>query len=296
MLREIRELISYHSNSQPRLAEHDVRNVYEKAIRDLKQFGFSGIKGKKVLDLGCGQRFTFSLQCVADGAEVTALDLNYMKPDFLPLAFCRLVKYNGIKRALKSLVRRVFWDDKYYQALEASAGKPLRPYQRNINFIVADPISANYPLPDASFALIASNAVLEHVDDVPKFAKEVERLLESGGYFYGIIHNYFSLSGGHNLDWAFADEKPPADVPPWDHLRENRFPTWAFINRLKPEQYKDAFTEHLEVVSFEGVGINHDIGELEGERFLTPEIEAELKEYPRDLLLTRAWRIVCKKK
>jgi hypothetical protein len=134
------------------------------------------------------------------------------------------------------------------------------------------------------------------VDDVPKFAKEVERLLESGGYFYGIIHNYFSLSGGHNLDWAFADENPPADVPPWDHLRENRFPTWAFINRLKPEQYKDAFTEHLEVVSFEGVGINHDIGELEGERFLTPEIEAELKEYPRDLLLTRAWRIVCKKK
>lgn len=295
MLREIRELFSYHSKSTTRFAEHDVHNVFEKTIRALKQFGFNEIRGKRVLDLGCGQRYPFALQCAAAGAEVTALDLNYIKPDFLPLAFYRTIKHNGVKRAVKSLLRRALWDDKYYQALETSATRPLRSHQSKINFIVSDPTSANYPLPPCSFDLIASNAVLEHVIDVPKFAIEVARLLDSAGYFYAIIHNFYSLSGGHNLEWAFPHEYPSSNVPPWDHLRENRFPAWTYLNRCTPEQFKNTFARHLQILFFEGVGINHDSGELEGEHFLTPEIAAELKSYPRDLLLTRSWCMICKK-
>jgi len=40
----------------------------------------------------------------------------------------------------------------------------------------------------------------------------------------------------------------------------------------------------------------HDLDEPEGERFLTPAIEAELSQYPRELLLTRAWRIIARKR
>ena len=131
--------------------------------------------------------------------------------------------------------------------------------------------------------------------DVPKFAAEVARLLHSGGYFYAIIHNFYSLSGGHNLEWAFPDESPSSNVPPSDNLRENRFPAWTYLNHWRPEQFKEAFAKHLQILRFQGVGINHDPGEPEGERFLTKEIATQLASYPKDLLITRSWCMICKK-
>lgn len=160
---------------------------------------------------------------------------------------------------------------------------------------MSDPTSGSYPLPSNSFDLIASNAVFEHVSDVQKTAAEVSRLLDTGGYFYAIIHNFYSLSGGHNLEWAFPGEHPSRKVPPWDHLRENLFPAFTYLNRWKPEQFREAFAKCLMILSFQGVGINHDPGELEGERFLTAEIASELQSYPENILLTRSWRIIGKK-
>lgn len=295
MLREAKDLLLSHSKHTSRHARHAVHNVFAKAMRDLAHCGFDTLKGKRVLDLGCGQRFPFALQCAAQGAQVTALDLDYVKPDVLPVAFFRVTRHNGIKRAVKSAFRRVMWDRSYYQALEENSGLPLWSYHTKINFVSADPTSSSYPLPSNSFDLISSNAVLEHVEDIDQVAAESARLLSPGGYFHSIIHNFYSLSGGHNPAWAFPDENPSSHVPAWDHLRENRFPAWLYLNRYKPEQFRDAFSKHLEVIRFEGVGIDHDAGKLEGERYLTPEIRAELAAYPRDLLLTRSWCIICKK-
>jgi hypothetical protein len=129
--------------------------------------------------------------------------------------------------------------------------------------------------------------VVEHVVDVVGFAAEIKRLLLPGGYSYGIIHNFYSLSGGHNLEWAYPDECPSLKVPLWDHLRESGFPSWAYLNRLKPEEYLNAFSRELEIILFEGRDINHNPGGLEGELLLTPELCAELAAYPRELLLTR---------
>ena len=154
MLREMRELFSYHSKSTTRFAEHDAHNVFKKTVRDLKQCELDDVKGKRILDLGCGQRYPFALQCAAKDANVTALDINYIKPDFLPLAFYRTIRHNGIKRAIKSLLRRVLWDKSYYHALESNAAKPLCSYHSRIQFIVSDPTSASYPLPSNSFDLM----------------------------------------------------------------------------------------------------------------------------------------------
>jgi len=295
IIREIRELLTYHSQFSERQAYHDCVNVFGKAMRDLGQVGFTSLAGKRVLDLGCGQRFPFALQCAADGAEVTALDLDYVKPDVWPLAFARTWKHNGPKRALKSVVRRILFDRRYYTLLEGTAKHPLRSCASKISFVVADPQAASYPLPDEQFDLIASNAVVEHVEDVFLLAAEVHRLLCEGGYFHALIHNFYSISGGHALEWAYPDERPSAKIPPWDHLRENQFPAWAYLNRLKPDEYKAAFAKHLRVLLFEGRDVHHDPGGREGERYLTPDVEDELSTYPRELLLTRGWCVICRK-
>jgi SAM-dependent methyltransferase len=270
--------------------------VFEKIARDLSSFGFNNFNGKNVLDLGCGQGFPISLLFAASGSNVTALDINYVKPDFIPVYFFKTLKTNGLKRAVKSLIERLLFAKPYYKQLETLANKELYSHAAKINFVVFDPTDANYPLPDNSYDLIISNAVLEHVSDVQKYFKAVSRLLKKNGVFYGMIHNFYSLSGGHNLQWAFPDTSPPSGIPPWDHLRENRFPTHVYLNHLKPENYKTIASSNLDIILFEGRDINHDIGGTEGEKFLTEELQNELSEFDRDLLLTRSYCIICKKK
>ncbi len=293
--REIRELLSYHAKWTERFAWHDVHNVYRKCVSDVDRVGFGGMAGKRVLDLGCGPMFAFALQCAADGARVSALDTAYVKPDFLPVAFARTLAHGGPKQALKSAARRVLFSKRYYRVLEREAGRPLRRYARDIRFVTADAEASRYPLEAAAFDLAASNAVLEHVADVPGFAREIARILAPGGLFYGIIHNFYSLSGGHNPEWAYADERPSTRVPPWDHLRGNRHPAFVHLNGLRPDAYRSALGETLEVLLFEGRDINHDAPGIEGERFLTPDIARELAAYPRELLLTRSWCVIARK-
>jgi SAM-dependent methyltransferase len=160
---------------------------------------------------------------------------------------------------------------------------------------VADPQAASYPISSDEYDLIVSNAVLEHVYDVEKYFREVSRVLKKGGLSYGLVHNYYSISGGHNLEWAYPDTKPSTGVQPWDHLRGNQFPTHTYLNKLRPEEYKAAAAASLEVLLFESRDINHNTGGQEGEKFLTAEVQAELSEYPRELLLARSFCIICRK-
>jgi SAM-dependent methyltransferase len=295
IFREIKNLFIYNFRYTERSANHAHLNVFQKTLRDLKLAGFQELRNKDVLDLGCGQRYPFALQCAAEGAKVTSLDINYVKPVSLVMYFIRCFKHSGFKRASKSTLRRLCFDKKYYRTLEACAGKPVFDFTAKITFVTEDPKNSNYSLPSAEYDLITSNAVLEHVTDVSGFACEIKRLLRLGGYFYGYIHNFYSISGGHNMEWAFPDEKPSETVPPWDHLRAKKYPTHVFLNRYMPEQFKKSFAQHLEIIHFEARDINHDAGGKEGVRFLKGQVAEELHEYPRDLLLTRSYCIICRK-
>jgi len=296
MFREIRDQLSYHNRSTREFARHDFVNVYEKIKRDLSPLGLNSLKDKNVLDLGCGQRFPFSLLAASDGATVTALDINYCKPDNLVGYLINIARSNGLKRSVKSTIRRLLFDQSYYKELERASQRQLRSGISRVQFVVADPTKPNYPLPGNCFEFISSIAVLEHVSDVPGYFKEVSRLLKPNGIFYGIIHNFYSLSGGHNLQWAFPDKRPSKEVPPWDHLRNNLFPIHVYLNRLHPDEYRRAASADLQVLVFEGRDITHDPGGYEGEQFLTEPISAELDQYSRNILLTRSYCIICRKR
>src|SRR5262245_9715305 len=295
LMQEIKTIYHYHQRSTREIAIHDYTNVYRKTMRDLAAFGLGSIAGKEVLDIGCGARFPFSLLAAAEGAHITALDVMYLKPHPLPVFFWKILKANGVKRAAKSAVRKALFDELYFKQLEESAGIDLNPFVSKINFVLADPNAANYPILEDKYDLVFSNAVLEHVYDVEKYFREASRVLKKGGLSYGLVHNYYSISGGHNLEWAYPDSKPSPGVQPWDHLRGNEFPTHTYLNKLRPEEYKAAAAASLEVLLFESRDINHNAGGQEGEKFLTAEVKAELSEYPRELLLARSFCIICRK-
>lgn len=294
-LTEPLELYRYHARFQDQMAEHDYTNVFLKILRDLESVEEDPRGLKRVLDLGCGQRFPLALLFAAQGSTVTALDINYVQPRPLGRYVAANLRQGGSARTAKSVLRRLMFDRRYCAALSQFAGLDVISHVQDVSFVVADPHGRSYPLDDEQFDLVVSNAVVEHVADVPAMARELARVLRPGGYYHGLIHNFYSLSGGHNMQWAYPDASPPRTVPPWDHLRENRFPTDVHLNRLRPEQYEAAFREALDVLVFEPRDANHDPDGTEGERFLTPDVEHELRGYPRELLLTRAYCAVCRK-
>ena len=297
MISEIKQLLKFHIGNQHLLASHDLNHVFNQTMFDLKEILKTyELCDKEVLDLGCGQRYPFSLLCSLNNANVTALDIDYIKPGNIFLIFFRILYYNGIKRVIKTIFRKIFLDTKYYTILTKQSQKTINTYKRKINFILYDPNSGEYPLDSSTFDLITSNAVLEHVNDVDQFAKELYRLLKNDGVFYGIIHNYYSISGGHNLEWAFPDTKPSSTIPPWDHLLDNKFPTFVYLNKLKPEEYKQIFSKYFDILFFNGCGLNHIEGEFEGLSYYKNSLDERLKKYSKELLTTRAYKIIIKKK
>ena len=295
VLTQTRELLEYHGKWTRRFAEHDVWNVFGNAARDLMSAGFGSLQGTRMLDIGCGPRFALALQCAAHGARVTALDTKYVKPAFLPVYVWRTLVHDGMVGTLKAALRRSVFDRTYYAALERASGTRLRHLADELEFVAADEGESQYALPSSAFDLITAVAVVEHLPDVLGFAKEIRRLLIPGGFFYTIIHNYYCLSGGHNPEWAYPDDAPSRRVPPWDHLRRRRYLASVYLNRLKPDEYMSAFKKHLKILSFEGRGANHDVGGLEGEHLLSSKLYGELSVYPRELLLTHGWCLICRR-
>ena len=77
--------------------------------------------------------------------------------------------------------------------------------------------------------------------------REVARVLKPGGLAHIDIHLFTSLSGGHHLEWTWPEREQVRTVPPWDHLRQNRYPVDYYLNRWREGDYCAGFEKHLAV-------------------------------------------------
>ncbi len=129
------------------------------------------LSGLSVLELGPGRNFGSMLICQALGARVAVLDKYLAKWD--PSYHPRF--YAGLKAAAGKRLPRAKWD-----GLDAilAAGRHLREIIAQHACDLAAPPS---DLPDNSFDVIVSNAVLEHVGDTCLTACELARLTRAGG-------------------------------------------------------------------------------------------------------------------
>ncbi|CAH2602970.1 Class I SAM-dependent methyltransferase [Rhodovastum atsumiense] len=255
-------------------------------IGHLNRYVGVNVSSARILDLGCGQKAVQTALFHADGATVSGIDAEIATFSFGPRTFLRALASHGPERAFKSLARHILFDGAYTRDLFEKYGKPAS--YDGIDVRVMDATAMAFD--DATFDLVSSKAVLEHINDVPAALREVNRVLKPGGIAIINAHLFSSLSGGHCLAWADPDRSPPQNVAPWDHLRENRHPPGVYLNRMKLPEYRAAFDAALCVVDEAVV--------LEGERHLLKDIEIELaaKGYTREDLLTREVRFIARKR
>jgi SAM-dependent methyltransferase len=240
----------------------------------------------RILDLGCGQTATQTALFHADGAKVTGIDVEIATYAMGLRTFVRTLRRHGRERAFKSLARHVLFDRRFFHDLSKEYGRPIS--FKNLDVRIMDATAMDFA--DSTFDFIDSNAVFEHMNDVPAAVREMNRVLKPGGLAVVTPHLFPSLSGGHNLEWRRPDAQAAKNVEPWDHLRKNRHRVAAYMNGLKLSEYREHFHAAMDVIDEQLV--------VEGERHLTPELEAELgaKGYTREDLLTRTVTFLARKK
>ena len=245
---------------------------------------FDTLAGQRVLDVGCGKSYWFSLLLHSRGAQVTGIDSEVIEPPGSGLGkYRRLLHHTGLERTFKTCCWDVIYSRAYYDEMRKVTSFPIRFDGLDLRQMDATRLE----FPDHTFDLVVSHEVFEHLPDVPAVLTEVRRTMKPDAIAYIYIHNYTSLSGGHHIRWKYPDTEPPDNVPPWDHLREHRFPHIpSYINRLRLHEYRRMFDETFEVLEWR-------FTRREGARFLTPEIRAELAEYSEEELLTKGVIVIC---
>ncbi|HUS58101.1 MAG TPA: class I SAM-dependent methyltransferase [Planctomycetota bacterium] len=130
------------------------------------------VRGKRVLDLGCGK-----------GGET----VGYAEED-------------------PSLIVGVEIDEQYVRQAAAYAGEKLPG--RPVAFVLAD--AAKMPFADASFDVIVSHDVFEHLSEPQRVLEECRRVLVPGGRMYlSFGPLWYSPYGGHVVYFSPV---------PWSHL------------------------------------------------------------------------------
>ncbi|MFO0704357.1 MAG: methyltransferase domain-containing protein [Candidatus Andersenbacteria bacterium] len=284
-VRTYRNLFSYFKRNEW-LAERDCRIVFGDAVTQATRYLKRTLADLRVLEVGHGQHAAITLLFHSSGARATGIDMDYVRFGFSPTTYGRIARLNGIERALKTLARNILFDRRYYKTLQTCFGRPLKKQTVDLRRMDA----AHMQFANATFNYVFSYAVFEHIADVESTAREVARVLKPDGVANLSIDLFPSLSGGHNLEWAFPDVAGSKRVPAWDHLRDNRYPTHVHLNRLREQDYRAIFSRYFEILETTHV--------YEGQRYLTNELEHELvtKGFSRDDLLTRSVRYILRPK
>ena len=264
-------------------ARHDYK-IFTEFLRQAEPYS-GDIKGKRVLDLGCGARFPFTLLLQNLGIHVTGIDFNGLKHGLGLQKYRRIWQTSGAQGVILRLIQDIHSNRIYYRELSGLAGHPLSVHGLDLRETDAGHTAFSME----EFDLVVSNAVFEHLQDVDMVLVEMERIMKKGAIAYVAIHLFTSLTGGHNILWSNPDtQEVGTGVPTWDHLRERRYPVEPSLNRWREDEYKKSFLKHFEILEWY-------TQYWEPENYLTPEIASELRGYHREELLKRGIIVIARK-
>lgn len=229
------------------------------------------IKGKRILDIGCGKFYPFTLLFNSLGGKVTGIDMLYVAAnESLVWKYKSILKRNGLRSLTEELLYKLSFKERaYYQALKQVSAFPLTTEGITFGQMSAEDMS----FPDETFDIVVSVATFEHIADMLRAVSELSRVMKRGAIAYVDINLFTSPSGGHHFNW-----RNTAKVPPWDHLRQRRLPFTVYLNEMREHEYLEVFEREFDILDV------IDIDKGEGRGLLTPEIRAELSDYSEEEL------------
>ena len=236
---------------------------------------------KTLLDIGCGRLCTQTLLFHSLAGKVTGIDRTYMGVSDPPIIkYWRSLATNGLSGFARDFLYSVLGKNRLYlRRLSSLSGSELNP--GNLDIRQMDVQSMSFP--DSVFDIAISNAVFEHIPDVPRAVSELHRVLKKGAVIYITIHLFTSISGGH-CPWRQDFRR----IPPWDHLRANSCAVPVSLNKLREREYISLFREKFEILDIID-------GDYVGEDLLTASISTELSDYSTEELLKEVVTIIGRK-
>jgi SAM-dependent methyltransferase len=252
-----------------------------------------GLRSAKVFEIGYGARPYRLIALQSMGVDVAGVDAEQPILRGTPAELRAAWRTNGPERAVKSLLRRFLFDPRERAALRRElAAHGLTRRCDASRMLVSD--AADVELPDASLDLVFSEEVLQHVEpaSLQRIVPAMARWLRPGGLAL-IRPNVFSgITGGMLQEWSrWSLQNPPRArrSEPWEHLRCKRYEPNAYVNGLTRAEYRELFAPHFELleerVKEPALGREH----------FTPEIAAELADWPEEELFSNCTLFVLRK-
>lgn len=194
------------------------------------------LKDRAVLVIGAGQT---SREAIAFGIDnqVTAIDLDVVPHGWSPRPYVELLRQNGPTRTAKTVGRKILGVDRKFERAMCRALDVDRP--KPANYLQMDAAAMTFA--NASFDVVYSFSVFEHLTAPSAVLNEAIRVLRPGGLAAISLHLYSSEGGCHDLRIFNGDRK---NIPYWAQLRPAQKHTViesCYMNEWRLDQWRSLF-------------------------------------------------------
>jgi Methyltransferase domain len=238
----------------------------------------------RVFEIGFGARPQRQMLLHSMGVDARGVDAEVPVITGSPREFLAMVRRNSLERAVKSLLRHIFFDRREGRALAATfCGHGLVPRLDASRLIVSDAAELN--LPSASLDLIVSEDVFEHLPrtTLTRLVPMMAKWLRPTGLALIRPNVFTGIAGGHLAEWSRASlVRPPRSrrSEPWEHLRKRRLAANTYLNEMTRAEYRVAFSTHFEIL--DELVANPDLGR----EYFDQRVRRELSNWPEEELFS----------
>jgi len=243
-----------------------------------------------MLVLGCGYHYPEVILFFNALRYAVGLDVKntFYKNGIVKTFRTKKKERNAFTAFLGTAVTRYIYQ-RYYQHLEKISG--IKIDHKQYNLLSYD--GSRMPFKNMAFDVVLSNAVLEYAGNLEQLVQEIYRVTKKEGISYHLWHNFYSFSGSHASKFICRRY-------PWGHLRA-KYETHG-LNRFTPTDIQNIFSKHFDIIALYQIDKNHwkkgydSAFQFEEESLLTESIKKELIDFPIEMLLTRSYLIICRKR